>query len=401
MWTYYQSQGGKFGAEFSNTASDYTYGKGPDSIAYCGPFLVTSFTPKNSIVFQANPTYWDKENIIIQTNTWTFDDGTDASRAYNDFLSGKCDFFGMSATHVELAKEAGLFDEYVRVGSVGSTSWYIAFNLDRRMYNNFNDVNAMASPQSHGSVDEITGGAETSEIEDDAARTHAAVNNRHFRLAIAFAFDRASYMAQGMGEDLKYVRLRNTFVPGDYVKLEADTTIEINGTSTTFPAGTLYGEIVQAQIDADGFPLKVCDPSTGADDPTTGFDGWYSLDNAKAEFEQAVAELAAQGVEVSAENPIFIDLPFAGMQTSNVNQAEVYRQCMEKAFGGAVQVNLIAGNNWEEVDGACFYPEAGADHNYDLSLLNVSWTGDWGDPNTYLDVFTPSGAQISKFGIFG
>ena len=399
--TYYQSQGGKFGAEFSNTASDYTYGKGPDSIAYCGPFLVTSFTPKNSIVFQANPTYWDKENIIIQTNTWTFDDGTDASRAYNDFLSGKCDFFGMSATHVELAKEAGLFDEYVRVGSVGSTSWYIAFNLDRRMYNNFNDVNAMASPQSHGSVDEITGGAETSEIEDDAARTHAAVNNRHFRLAIAFAFDRASYMAQGMGEDLKYVRLRNTFVPGDYVKLEADTTIEINGTSTTFPAGTLYGEIVQAQIDADGFPLKVCDPSTGADDPTTGFDGWYSLDNAKAEFEQAVAELAAQGVEVSAENPIFIDLPFAGMQTSNVNQAEVYRQCMEKAFGGAVQGNLIAGNNWEEVDGACFYPEAGADHNYDLSLLNVSWTGDWGDPNTYLDVFTPSGAQISKFGIFG
>ena len=147
-------------------------------------------------------------------------------------MSGKCDFFGMSATHVELAKEAGLFDEYVRVGSVGSTSWYIAFNLDRRMYNNFNDVNAMASPQSHGSVDEITGGAETSEIEDDAARTHAAVNNRHFRLAIAFAFDRASYMAQGMGEDLKYVRLRNTFVPGDYVKLEADTTIEINGTST-------------------------------------------------------------------------------------------------------------------------------------------------------------------------
>ena len=41
---YYESQGGKFGAEFDRTAADYTYAKGPDSIAYCGPYLIT--TPK-------------------------------------------------------------------------------------------------------------------------------------------------------------------------------------------------------------------------------------------------------------------------------------------------------------------------------------------------------------------
>ncbi|MDE6917656.1 MAG: peptide ABC transporter substrate-binding protein, partial [Lachnospiraceae bacterium] len=36
---YYTSQGGKFGEEFDASAADYSYGKSPDNIAYCGPFL--------------------------------------------------------------------------------------------------------------------------------------------------------------------------------------------------------------------------------------------------------------------------------------------------------------------------------------------------------------------------
>lgn len=39
---FYESEGGKFGAEFVPSASDYLYGKGPDSIAYCGPYVVTN-----------------------------------------------------------------------------------------------------------------------------------------------------------------------------------------------------------------------------------------------------------------------------------------------------------------------------------------------------------------------
>lgn len=400
--TYYTSQGGKFGADFDKTAADYTYGQSPDTIAYCGPFLVTSYTAKNSIVFQANPTYWNKDQQEIQSSTWTFNDGTDATRNYNDFLNGKIDSTGLGTSTVKLSKDDGLFDEYVRVGSTGSMSYYSAFNLARCAYSNFNDSTKMVSPQNHGSADEIdiSAGVVTSDILDDAARSHAAVNNRHFRLAIAFAFDRGSHMAQTMGEEIKYVRLRNTFVPGDFVVMAADTTIDINGTATTFPAGTYYAEIVQAQLDADGFPAKVYDPSTGADDPSTGFDGWFNIDNAKKEFEQAVAELAAQGVEVSAENPIYLDLPFAGMETSTVNQAEVYRQCMENAFGGAVKINLIAGNSWEEVDNATFYPQAGEDFNMDITALNFGWGADWGDPNSYLDNLIPTGVQIRGYGLF-
>lgn len=399
--TYYESKGGKFGAEFDNAAADYDYGKGPDSIAYCGPFLITSFTAKNSIVFQQNPTYWDIENCTIKTATWTFNDNTDVTRNYNDFLNGKIDSCGLGTSTVELAQKDGYFDEYVRISGSNSMSYYCNFNLDRRAYANFNDNTVMASSQEHGSVDEIIAGAETSSIVDSAARTHAAVNNRHFRLAINFAIDRVSYMAQTVGDLLAPVRLRNTFVPGDFVRLEKDVAVDINGAPTTFPAGTWYGEIVQAQLTADGFPAKVWDESVGAEDASTGFDGWFNVENAKKEFELAVAELAAQGVEISADNPIYLDLPRGGMTSELVNQGQVYYQCIENAFGGAVKINIMNGNSWEEVDNATFYPGTGAEHNHDIAALNFGWGAVWGDPDNYLDNMLPSGSQIVKFGLFG
>lgn len=74
---YYTSQGGKFGADFDKSAADYTYGQTPDNIAYCGPYLVTNFTSKNIIVFSANESYWNKDNINIKTITWPYEDGSD------------------------------------------------------------------------------------------------------------------------------------------------------------------------------------------------------------------------------------------------------------------------------------------------------------------------------------
>lgn len=401
--TYYESQGGKFGADFDKTAADYTYAKGPDSIAYCGPFLITSYTAKNSIVFQANPTYWDPDRIEVKTVTWSFNDGVDPTRNYYDFLNGKIDSTGLGNATVELAKNDGYFEDYVRISGTGNMSYYGNFNLARQAYANFNDDTVLVSGVSHGSADEIdvASGVVTSEIIDDAARTHAAFNNRHFRLAIAFAWDRASHMAQTLGEDLKYVRLRNTFTAGDLVTMSKDTTIDINGTPTTFPANTLYGDIIQAQFEADGFPATAVDRSAGADDPTIGFDGWYNLEEAKKEFALAVEELAAIGVEVSEENPINIDLVHIDYDTQSKNQAHVYVQSMEKAFGKALKINLMGATSAQQFNDATFFPETGAEHNFDIGVLSFGWSPDWGDPNSNLDIFTPDGAQIIKFGLYG
>ena len=102
--TYYESKGGKFGSEFDNAAADYTYGKTPDDIAYCGPYVVSNATANNTIVFSANPLYWNAENINLKSITWLFNDGEDALKAYNDTMSGVLDGAGLNASSVEAAR---------------------------------------------------------------------------------------------------------------------------------------------------------------------------------------------------------------------------------------------------------------------------------------------------------
>ena len=70
------------------------------------------------------------------------------------------------------------------------------------------------------------------------------MNNQNFRLAMALGLDRAAYHAQRVGEELKLVSLRNSYVPGTFVETSKETTVDINGTPTTFPAGTKYGAML-------------------------------------------------------------------------------------------------------------------------------------------------------------
>lgn len=72
---YYTSQGGQFGQDYDPSAETYTYGTSPNNIAYVGPYVVTNFTSENTIVFQANESYWNADNINIHTINWIFNDG--------------------------------------------------------------------------------------------------------------------------------------------------------------------------------------------------------------------------------------------------------------------------------------------------------------------------------------
>lgn len=401
--SYYESQGGKFGKEYKTEDSGRTYGTGPDHIAYCGPYLVTNATANNTIVFQASPSYWNADKINVKTLTWVFQDGSEVTKTYTDLKSGVVDGASLNSSTIKMARDEGLFDEYVYTSATDATSYYASFNLARLMFHNYNDPAKLVSTQSHGSVDEILAArkngeeANTSDIEDDAARTHIAVNNRHFRLAMIMALDRGDWNAQIYSDELKFNPMRNTYVPGTFVHIENEVTVDVNGTPTTFPAGTQYGEIVQAQITADGLPIKVWDTSTGAEDPSTGFDGWYNLNAAKEQFELAKQELAAVGVEVSAENPIQIDFPFAGQDERYANRAQVFVKCMNEAFGGAIQVNLLEGASFQEMNDSSYFPESGAEMNFDYTMA-FGWGPDWGDPNSYLDQILPYGEGFMQKG---
>ena len=380
--SYYQSQGGKFGAEYDSSAADYQYGKDSNSIAYCGPYLVTNATAKNTIVFKLSDSYWNKDNVNIKTLTWLFNDQSDVTKMYTDAKAGTVDYVNLNTSTMETAKSEGLYDQYAVVSDTDATSFMGFYNINRTATANANDGTTAKSTKS----------------DEEIQRTNKALQNVHFRRAISFAADRGAYNAQQVGEDLKYTSLRNTFTPGYFVSLSKDTTIQINGTDTTFPAGTYYGEIVQKQIDADGVKIKVWDAENKTSD---GFDGWYNPENAVEELNTAIEELAEDGITIDESNPIQIEYPYPSAVEVYTNKANSYKKSVEAALGGKVVINLV---DAVDVDGwyyAGYYVNYGYEQNYDVYDVS-GWGPDFGDPCSYLDTMLPDyeGYMTKCFGIF-
>lgn len=380
--SYYQSQGGKFGAEYDSSAADYQYGKDSNSIAYCGPYLVTNATAKNTIVFKLSDSYWNKDNVNIKTLTWLFNDQSDVTKMYTDAKAGTVDYVNLNTSTMETAKSEGLYDQYAVVSDTDATSFMGFYNINRTATANANDGTTAKSTKS----------------DEEIQRTNKALQNVHFRRAISFAADRGAYNAQQVGEDLKYTSLRNTFTPGYFVSLSKDTTIQINGTDTTFPAGTYYGEIVQKQIDADGVKIKVWDAENKTSD---GFDGWYNPENAVEELNTAIEELAEEGITIDESNPIQMEYPYPSAVEVYTNKANSYKKSVEAALGGKVVINLVDAVDLDGWYYAGYYVNYGYEQNYDVYDVS-GWSPDFGDPCSYLDTMLPDyeGYMTKCFGIF-
>ena len=373
--TYFESKGGVFGKDDYKAAVDagtMKYGQTVNDIAYCGPYTVTNHTAENTIVFEANPTYWNKDNITIKTLTWKYNDGQDPTKAYEDTKAGTLDGCGLSSASLEACKTDGNFEKYCTVSDTDATSFVLFLNLNRNTYANVNDATKAVSTMT----------------DEQKARTNVAMLNVHFRRAIGMGLDIATYNGQVVGEELKLNSVRNSYTPGNFVALEEDVTIEINGESKTFAKGTYYGEIMQAQIDADGVKIKVWDAENQTSD---GFAGWHNPANAYEELQMAIEELKEFDIEISKDNPIVMDLPYFSGNDIYTNRAQTLKQSVEEALQGCVVVNLVNCEKAADWYYAGYYTESGKDANY--TLYDVSgWGPDYGDPATYLDTMLGDGA---------
>ena len=377
---YYVSMGGKFGADFDASAADYKYGKGPDSIAYNGPFRITNFTSNNQIVFETNESYWNVEGNNLKKMTFIYTDGSDPQKPYTDFFSGVVDTMGMTAERVEMARAEGKFDTYAYVSETDATTYCGFLNLYRTAFANYNDENVGITPKS----------------EEDIVRGKAAMLNQNFRLALLTAIDRATYNEQSVGADLKLNALVNSYTPGTFVMLPTETTVEINGEAKTYAAGTQYGQIMQDQLDADGISLVAWNGTSSA-----GFDGWYNVDAAKAYLAAAVEELAAVGIEVSAENPIYIDMPTRTDSEVTMNMKQAVKQSVEAATDGMIVINLVEFATRDTYLDATYWYGLGEEANFDIND-GSGWGPDYGDPSTYLGTMLPqyAGYMVKSLGIF-
>ena len=389
--SFYKAQGGTFSAEGDEYTSG-NYGTTPANIAYCGAYLVKNFTEKNVTSYVANPAYWNPDAVNTHNINIYFNDGSDPLRTYNEAKAGTLSGCAFNSSALVLAKEdkpegsdKTYFDLYQYTTANDGSTFCGWVNVNRGSWANFNDNTIGVSTQT----------------DEQKAATRAALNNQNFRLALATGFDRGAFNSTIVGEELKYASLRNSYTPGDFLVTTAEVTVEINGEATTFPAGTYYGQIEQAQLDADNVPLQVWDPNgndgAGSGD---GFDGWYNADNAAAYMEKAIAELAQVGVEVSAENPIHIDVPMGAYAESYTNRANAYKQSIEKATNGCVVVDLVSYADNTSYSYSYYRTSNGSEANYDVAPGTSGWGPDYGDAQSYLDTIQPYGYMNKQLGLY-
>ena len=386
---YYLSKGGVFGVDAYAAALEgdaYTYGASSQDIAYCGPYLVKSAVKENSIVFEMNDKYWNKDNVQIKTLTWKFISGKNATESYDLMVDGTFAGAGLNSDAAAKAKADGNFEKYAYVSATDATSFPAFLNLYRAQYGNYNDETVAASTMT------------------DAQKniTNAAMQNKNFRLALVTALDRGAYNATTVGDELKFASLVNSYTPGNFVKLEEAVTVKINGVDKTYAAGTYYGQIMQDQLDADGIKVTVWDPKAdGGIGASFGYDGWYNVEYCRENLAKAIDELKAQGVVINKANPVVLELPYYDISDVYTNRANALKQSIEASTEGLVEIRLVKcggedAYNWYY---ATYFPGAGDDMNYNIAD-NSGWGPDYGDPSTYLDTMIATGYMIKCIGLY-
>ena len=369
---YYEEKGGVFGIKEYAEASageGYTYGKNFTDVLTVGPYYVQEYADNGKVVYQKNTNYWDAENTTINTITWLYNDGKDELKGYNSAIDGTVDASGLNTAAVTKAKADKKFDDFAYISDTDATTYFAAYNVNRQNYVLSN------------------GGVASAKKEKDAVLTTKALKNNKVRLALTYAFDKATWNAQSVGDELKLNALRNSYTPWDFVSLTKDVTLD----GKTYTKGTAYGEIMTDQLKALGVKADLHD----------GVNGWYDAALAKTTMEAAVKELAADGVTVDAKNKIKLDVFYYSASKNQTNQANAYKKSIEDALGDFVEVNLVEATTTDDYYASGYRAANGAAANYDV-FYGSGWGPDYGDPSTYLDTFLGEGAgyMTKTIGLF-
>lgn len=372
--SFYQSHGGVYGVEEYATASadtnTYTFGKSEDvaSQVYCGPFLLQKLQKDSEIYIVKNKEYYGADKVTLNSIKWVFDNGENPDALYNDAVAGT--YAGVALTVssglLDKAKDDGNFDKYSYISDTTSTTYFGGLNINRGTF--ALESGTVASPKT----------------EQQKIDTDTALNNKHFRQAMQYAFDKATVNATSRGEELACTNLRNMYTHPEFVKLENEVT---DKDGHTFPAGTLYGDMVQYYCEQYGMPIDVHD----------GIDGWYHPEEAKAALEAAKAELGD-----SVTYPIYIDVVYYSASDAQTAQANAYKSVIEGTLGAEnVVVNLVEATTPEDYYASGYRASNGEAGNYDM-FYGSGWGPDFGDPCSYLDTFLGEGAgyMTKVIGVF-
>lgn len=361
--SFYEAHGGVYGvseyAEAFNDTTKYTFGKSEDvaSQVYCGPFLLQKLQKDSEIKAVKNKNYYNADKVTLDTITWIYDNGEDPVATYNDVIKGVYATCTLRAANglLEKAKADGNFEKYAYISDTEATTYFGGLNLNRGTY-------ALES-----------GTVASTKTEEQKAATVTAFNNKNFRKALMFAFDKSTQNAVVVGDELAEKNLRNMYTHPEFVSLTEDYT---DADGNTFKAGTFYGDIVQFYCDQKEMGINVKDSQ----------DGWFNAEAAKKYLEAAKEELGE-----NVTYPIAIDVVYLSSNDNLTAQANAYKKVIEETLGSEnVVVNLVEATTSEDYYASGYRATTGVAGNFDM-FYGSGWGPDYGDPSTYLDTFLGEG----------
>lgn len=338
--------------EFLNSQGENFGSISPDSILYNGAFILTNNTAKSVIEYEKNEMYWDSENVHLDDVKYTYNDGSDPDGLFTSFQEGNLSLARVYPNSAGYAEVQETYPDGVTFSQTNGTTYNMSFNLNRESYN-----------------------ATSKTTDKEKSSTKAAILNRDFRLAIQFAFDRASYNAQSVGEETSSEALRNTLVPPTFVAID----------------GKDYGDTVEAE-------LQALDAETWADiDLADGHDEYFDKDKAAEHLEKAKEALAAENVSF----PIHLDIPIMETSEISVNSAKSLKNSIENTLGTdnvVVDIQLL---NDDAYLAATYQATTGIASDFDISTAS-GWGPDYQDPSTYLNIYNSrTGDMLTTLGLDG
>jgi len=326
------------------------------SILYNGAYILSSLVSAQEVRFDANPNYYDKDNVFVKHVVVSYYDGNDPAQNFNMFVNGEVTSTAINSSLPDVvAKADELYADNQYKSMTTATSYWGAFNFDRQSYALYNDPSVVTTTK------------------DDAQRADAkaAILNKYFRLAVYAAYSTRATQAITKGEERALDAARNTLVPYTFA---------------TTSDGRTYGSILTKYVEE-------LEPAFAGINLNDSQDAWYNPERAKAFAEKAKEELG----DTISSWPILLDYPVYAASENNKNAALAMEKSIEDAIGEYVDVNLVYLEGNSSVYYSAFYTvPTGEDNSIDFAF-SAGWGPDYGDPLTYINCYNVTNGDMLNY----
>ncbi len=214
-----------------------SFGTSKENLLYNGAYILSEFEPQNKRVLTKNPTYWDKDNVLIDKIEYMYNKEA-ANVAPELFLRGEVDHAVIPIAILDDWFNDPEKKDLVRPSTSSFYSYFYAFNFD---------------PQ----FDE----------EYEPENWKVAVNNKNFRKSLFHALDRVSAMLTEEPYNPESL-LNNTITPKNFIDIDGVDYTQLeplakftNNDSFDPDLALEYKEKALAELEGKvTFPVKVLMP---------------------------------------------------------------------------------------------------------------------------------------------